>query len=517
MDKPSGHFFKYASNDIPASIVVALVALPLCLGIALGSNAPLFSGIIAGIVGGIVVGAISGSHLSVSGPAAGLTVIVATAIGKMPAYEAFLLAVVIAGVLQIVFGKLKAGFLGDFIPSSVIKGMLAAIGIILILKQLPHLVGYDVNFEGDENFIQKDGHNTFSEIFYAFNYISPGAVVIGFLAIAIQVLWEIRFIKDNKILSLIPAPLIVVLMGIGINLYLIEHYPDVALRDLHMVNIPVADNMDMFKSFFTYPDIKYLKVPQVWISAVTIALIASLESLLSLEATDKLDPYRRLSPPNRELVAQGAGNIVSGLLGGLPVTAVIVRSSANINAGGKTKLSAILHGILLLLCVYFIPDLLNKIPLSALAGILIFVGYKLVKPAIIKDLYKKGYVQFLPFIITVFAILFTDLLVGILIGFLSGLYFVLRSNFKRAVLTVNENGRYLMRFRSEVSFLNKSFIRNWLETIPENSHLYIDASKANFIDQDIIEDIRDFKKHAFLKNIELEVRKPINTSIAFEL
>jgi len=501
------NIFGSLKQDLPASLVVFLVALPLCLGIALGSNAPnLFAGLIAGIVGGIVVGIISGSQLSVSGPAAGLTVIVAAAIGKLPAYEAFILAVVIAGFFQIVFGKLKAGFLGDYIPAAVIKGMLAAIGLLLILKQIPHLLGSDADFMGDEEFEQPDKENTFSEIWEALNHITPGTFFIGLASILILIAWETSFFKKNKILSLLPGSLVAVLAGIGINILYQLYWPHLAVRAEHMVAIPVAHSLTEFKSFFTLPNVKYLGNVDVWITAITIAIVASLESLLSLEASDKLDPYKRLSPPNRELVAQGTGNIVSGLIGGLPVTAVIVRSSANVNAGARTKLSAILHGVLLLVCVAFIPNLLNLIPLSALAGVLLFVGYKLTKPTLYKEIYAKGWPQFLPFVITIVAILRTDLLIGIIIGILSGLFFVIRSNFKKAIFTAQDGDKYLIRFRSEVSFLNKLAVRKWLEGIPANSYVLIDASKSNFIDGDIIDDVMDFTKHAHLKNIQVEFK-----------
>lgn len=510
--------FGSLSQDLPAALVVFLVALPLCLGIALGSKAPnLFAGIIAGIAGGIVVGFFSGSQLSVSGPAAGLTTIVATAIGKLPAWEAFLLAVVIAGVFQIILGKLKAGFFGDFVPSSVIKGMLAAIGILLILKQVPHLLGSDADFMGDEEFDQPDHQNTFSELWEAFNHITPGTFLIGALAIGILIMWETSFFKKNKVLSLIPGSLVVVVVGITIQQLYLAFSPDIAVRPEHMVNIPVSKSFAEFGSFFTMPNIKYLGNLDVWIYAVTIAIVASLESLLSLEAADKLDPYKRLSPPNRELVAQGLGNITSGMVGGLPVTAVIVRSSANINAGAKTKLSAILHGFLLLGCVFFIPGVLNLIPLSSLAGVLIFVGYKLAKPSIIKEMYSKGWAQFIPFIITIAAILFSDLLKGILVGVAAALFYLIRSNYRQAVLVVVDGKNYLMRFRSEVSFLNKSFVRNWLETIPPNSNLLIDASKSNYIDNDILEDVKDFLKHAHLKKINVEFKMAQNGKDHFDI
>lgn len=507
MENKQKGFFDTWSSDFPAALVVALVALPLCLGIASGSNAPYFSGIIAGVIGGIIVGAISGSPLSVSGPAAGLTSIVASAIAEVPAYEAFLLSVVIAGCIQLFLGFVKAGVIGDFVPSSVIKGMLAAIGIILIMKQLPHLVGYDADFEGDETFTQPDGQNTLTELMYAFRYISPAAMLIGFIAIGIQLLWETKFFKTNKILVLTPAALVVVVVGVLINSAFMLWHPELALVEDHLVNIPVSGSISSFISLFTFPDVAFLSNYNVWVTGVTIAIVASLESLLSLEASDKLDPYKRVSPTNRELIAQGSGNILSGLIGGLPVTAVIVRSSANIHAGAQSKLSAILHGILLLLCVYFIPDILNMIPKSALAGVLIFVGYKLAKPAIFKEQLKKGIDQLLPFVVTIVVILFTDLLVGILVGILVGLFFVAYSNFKTAILIVQDEGQYIVRFSKEVSFMNKAFLKRKLEEIADGSYVLIDGTKSNFIDKDIIEVVNDFTKHASLKGIQVEIKK----------
>ncbi|MEO6232262.1 MAG: SulP family inorganic anion transporter [Ferruginibacter sp.] len=499
--------FQNAGADIPASVVVFLVALPLCLGIALGSNAPnLFAGLIGGIVGGIVIGSLSGSNLSVSGPAAGLTAIVATALGKLPAYEAFLLAVVIAGMIQILFGFLKGGLLGDYVPNSVIKGMLAAIGIILILKQFPHLLGYDKDFNGDQAFFQKDTNNTFSELLYALNYISPIAIVIGLLGLGIQVLWDKVLVKKSKIFKLIPAPLIVVISGILLTIAF-RNNAQFALDPAHLVNIPVAASFTEFTSFFTTPDWSFITNTDVWITGVTLALVASLETLLSIEASDKMDPYKRVTDNNRELKAQGLGNIVSGMIGGLPVTSVIVRSSANINSGAKSKLSAILHGVLLLLCVAFIPLLLNTIPYASLAAILIYIGYKLANISLFKEFYSKGWDQFLPFIITILAILFTDLLKGIIIGLIVGLYFVLRSNYKSAVFIVNDNNKFLFRLRKDVSFLNKPGIKRKLEQIPANAFVIIDITRADFIDKDIIDTINEFNEHAHLKNIKVEIKK----------
>ena len=506
-------YFQHIGSDIPASIVVVLVALPLCLGIALASGAPLFSGIIAGVVGGIIVGFISGSQLSVSGPAAGLTVIVAAGIIKLQAYEAFLLAVIIAGIIQIILGIIKAGIIGDYIPNSVIKGMLAAIGLILILKQFPHLVGYDQNFEGDESFKQVDSNNTFSGILTALQNISPSTTLIGFIGIIILILWETKFIQRKKWLKLVPGPLVVVTAGVLINQYLSGNHPLYALSEKQLVSLPIASSAKQFLSFFMLPDIKFLTNPDVWITAVTLALVASLETLLGIEAVDKLDPFKRVTPANRELMAQGAGNIVSGLIGGLPITSVVIRSSANVNSGAKTKTSAILHGTLLLVCVAFIPKILNFIPLSALAAILIFTGYKLVKVQLFKMFYKKGWDQFIPFVVTIVAILTTDLLIGIVIGVLVGLFFMVRSNFKSAVMVVNDHNKYLVRLRKDVSFLNKPIIKNKLEEIPEDSYLIIDATRADFIDKDIIEEINNFLYHSHLKNILVDIKKSNHKSM----
>ena len=499
--------FQNSMSDFSASIVVLLVALPLCLGIALGSGAPLFSGIIAGVIGGIVVGIVSGSQLSVSGPAAGLTVIVATAILKLQVFEAFLLAVVIAGVLQIVLGFIKAGVVGDYIPNSVIKGMLAAIGLILILKQFPHLIGYDADFSGDESFAQDNKENTFSGILNAFNYITPSAVVIGAASIIILIVWEQKFMKSQKWLQVIPGPLVVVLAGTIINECFKIYQPDYALETKHLVALPIAATMGDFISFFTFPQLQYLKNPDVWITGVTIAIVASLETLLGLEAVDKLDPLKRVSPTNRELKAQGLGNIFSGMLGGLPLTSVVVRSSANVTAGAKTKMSAILHGAFMLLCVAFIPFILNKIPLSALAAILIFTGYKLAKVSMFKEFYQRGWDQFMPFVITIIAILMTDLLKGIIMGIGVGLFFMIRSNFRSSVFIVNDDNKYLFRLRKDVSFLNKPIVKKKLEEVPANTFVLIDATRADFIDKDVIEEINNFMVHAHLKNIKVEIKK----------
>ncbi len=505
---------KYIKNlqaDLPASLVVFLVALPLCLGIALGSKVPLFSGIIAGVVGGIAIGFMSGSPLSVSGPAAGLTAIVAAAVLKLPTFESFLLAVVLAGILQVALGFLKAGILGDYVPNSVIKGMLAAIGIILILKQLPHLVGFDKDFLGDETFSQADNENTFSEIANALGFITMGPVIVGVISILMLILFERKSIKHHPILKQIPAPLLVVIMGLIANEIFRAQQSPLTIQQEHLVNLPMAGNLNEFISLFSKPDFTQINNSAVWSIALTLAIVASLETLLSIEAIDKIDPYKRVTPTNRELKAQGVGNIISGLLGGLPITSVIVRSSANVNAGGISKTSTIMHGILLFASVILIPDLLNKIPLAALAAILIFTGYKLAKIPMIKEFYQKGWDQFIPFIVTVIAILLSDLLIGIFIGAAVALFFMLRSNFRSSVLVVRDKTNYLLRLRKDVSFLNKPIIKRKLEEIPPNSYIIIDSSRADFIDKDIVDVINEYKQHAGLKNIRVEIKKnPFN-------
>lgn len=499
-------YIKNFPDDLAASIVVFLVALPLCLGVALASGAPPLSGIIAGITGGIVVGLASRSHLSVSGPAAGLTAIVLTAIATVGSFPGFLVAVVLAGLLQVILGFCKAGIIGDYVPNSVIKGMLAAIGIILILNQFPHLLGDDSHFETDDGVKQEKG-NIFFNFITAFSHINTTALIIGGGCLAFHFLWERITANKKGLIRFIPAPLLIVFAGIGINSFFLNANPAQALTGEHLVKIPEASSAREFFSFFTLPDWNYFLNTDVLAIAITLALVASLESLLSIEAVDDLDPYQRVTPTNRELKAQGIGNMISGLIGGLPVTSVIVRSSANVNAGAKTKMSTIYHGALLLLSFAFIPFLLNMIPKAALAAVLIFTGYKLAKPSLFKTFYKKGWGQFLPFVITIAAILATDLLKGVLLGIAAGLFFVIKSNFKTAVFVVNDVNKYLFRLRKDVSFLNKPIIKNKLEQVPADSFVLIDASRADFIDKDIVETIEDFMLHAPLKNIQVELKR----------
>lgn len=504
-NKPSFSTNSIIKHDLSASVVVFLIALPLCLGIALASGAPLFSGLIAGIVGGIVVSMISGSSLSVSGPAAGLTVIVFSAIASLGSFQAFLLSVVIGGALQIAFAYLKAGNIANYFPSSVIKGMLAAIGLILILKQIPHAVGYDVDFEGDEAFFQVDNENTFSEILTALQRINLTAIIISTLSIIILIAWERPALKKLKLL---PSPLLVVGLGISINEILRYTNSSLALEADHLVQIPLASSVGDFIGNFTFPDFTQIANPKIYIVAATLAVVASLESLLSLEAIDKLDPLKRKSPTNRELKAQGMGNMISGLLGGLPLTAVIVRGSANVNAGGRTKMSSFFHGVLLLGSIILIPSLLNKIPLAALAAILLMTGYKLTKVSLFKGLFKQGYDQFIPFVVTILAILLTDLLKGIGIGMFIGAIFILRRNIKNPFFIENkeskEGDNVRITLAEEVSFLNKPKIINTLESLKPGAKVVIDGGLSKYIDVDVLEYINDFKVRSEYKGIDVE-------------
>lgn len=493
---------KNIKKDLPASIVVFLVALPLCLGIALASGAPLFAGILTGIIGGIVVSFISGAQLSVSGPAAGLTVIVLGAIASLGSYQTFLLAVVLAGVLQIVLGFIKAGTIANYFPSAVIEGMLAAIGVILILKQLPHALGYDADFVGDESFLQANNGNTFSAIGSALNMISYGALIISSLSLLIMIYWP-----RLKKLSIIPAPLLVVLIGIMFSVAF--NNTGLALTADQMVAIPAISSFAEFQSLLIMPDFSQIGNKEVWIVAVTIAIVASLETLLGIEAVDKIDPIKRVTPTNRELVAQGVGNMASGMLGGLPMTSVIVRSSANVNSGGRTKMSAIYHGMWLLLSLLFIPGLINLIPLSCLAAILIFTGYKLTKLALFKKMWANGRDQFVPFVVTLLAVVFTDLLKGVAIGMMVGVFYILRTNLRNAYFyKIESNGnKKLIRIKlaEEVSFLNKAAIQYTLTHLPKESDVIIDGTSSRFIDHDVLEVIHNFKHHAHTKAIIVQL------------
>lgn len=494
---------KYLKSDFPASIVVFFVALPLCLGIALASGAPLLSGLIAGVIGGIVVGALSGSNLGVTGPAAGLAAIVAASITELGSFEVFLVAVVLSGIIQILFGILRLGVIGYFFPNSVILGMLSGIGIIIILKQIPHLFGYDSEPMGADEFVEATGENTFSAISHIFSNVGPGSVIIGFLGLALIVFWDSILAKKGKIFRVLQGAIVAVLLGTIIKL-IFDNYPNLAVKDIHLVSIPVANNLNDLVSFLTFPDFSAITNPKVLTIAFTIALIASLETLLSVEATDKLDPDKHVTPTNRELFAQGTGNILSGLIGGLPLTQVIVRSSANIQSNAKSKLSAIIHGLLLLLAVLALPKMLNHIPLSVLAAVLIVVGYKLAKPSLFKKMWAKGWTQFVPFVATILVIVVKDLLWGISVGLLIGIIVIIVKSYQNSLfLNIDKSNDKLvkMTFAEEVTFLNKVAIAKQLGSLPNDITLELDVRNSKYIDSDIIEILEDFVVQAKNKSI----------------
>ena len=501
--------FTHIKSDLPSSIVVFFVALPLCLGIALASGAPLFSGLIAGIVGGIVVGSLSGSQIGVSGPAAGLAAIVLAAISTLGSWENFLLAVVLGGIIQLIFGIMRAGVIGYYFPSSVIKGMLTGIGIIIILKQIPHFFGYDADPEGNFAFNQVDGSNTFSAIGQMFENISTGPTVIAVIGLAILIFWERVLSKKAKIFTIVQGPVVAVAAGI-IFYMLSKNHGTLGISSDHLVSVPVPEDFNSFLGQFSFPNFREIANPAIWLTAFTIALVASLETLLCVEATDKLDPRKRVTPTNRELMAQGTGNIVSGMIGGLPITQVIVRSSANIQSGGRTKMSAIIHGFFLLISVLLIPTVLNMIPLSVLAAILLIVGYKLAKPALFKVMYQQGWKQFLPFMVTILGIIFTDLLVGIGLGLLVGVIVILFHSYKNShFLHIEDksNGKHKvkMTLAEEVTFFNKGAILKELDNLPNDSYLDLDVRKTRYLDNDIIEILDDFNTKARNRNIDVNL------------
>lgn len=513
---------KNLKRDIPSSIVVFLVALPLCLGIALASGAPLFSGLIAGVIGGTVVASISGSQLSVSGPAAGLTVIVLTSIEQLGSFSVFLVAVMLAGIIQIILGLIRAGTIGNYFPSSVIEGMLAAIGLTLILKQLPHALGVDSDFFGDEGFFQQDHENTFSAIAAALGHVSIPAFIIAIVSIFVLIYWP----KIRQV-AIVPAPLVVVVIGV-ISALLFSGTEN-SLRNNQFVTIPIVGNADEFFSLFSLPNFEALNNTKVYVVAITIAVVASLETLLSIEAIDKIDPIKRVTPTNRELIAQGTGNLISGFLGGLPMTSVIVRSSANVNAGGRTKMSAIFHGCLLFLSVLFIPKIINMIPFASLAAILLVTGYKLARISLFRHMYQKGWDQFVPFVATIIAVLLTDLLKGVGIGMAISIFYMLRVNMRNPYFykVIEEGNQKNIRIKlaEEVSFLNKASIQVLLTSIPKETNVIIDGSNSRFIDTDVLETIYNFKHNAFTKGIVVTLESikkhyavpKLNTKIIEEL
>ncbi len=493
-------------SDLPASIVVALVALPLCLGVAVASGAPPLSGLIAGIIGGLVVGALSRSALSVSGPAAGLTAIVFSAIETLPTYEAFLLAVCLAGLLQLIFSVSRGGYLAEFVPSSVVIGMLSAIGLILILKQLPYALGYVGDYEGSFEFLQKDGQNTFSELMAMVRTdIAYGALLIALASLAFLFWWDKAKPKDGP-LRLLPGPLVVVVVAVLVNAVYMAVAPGLAVPANQLVQLQVTSSVGELAGLLRFPDTGEIGNTAVWTVAVTLAIVASLESLLSVKAVDEIDRKRRVTDKNREMLAQGIGNFTSGLVGGLPVTSVIVRSSANVEAGADSKLSTMLHGFWLLLAVVLVPTIINLIPLSALAAILIQTGYKLAKPSLFVARWKQGYTQFIPFVITVVAILLTDLLIGIAIGLVVGFGFVIARNFRTAISYVESGDMVMVRARRDLYFIHKPQLQEALVRVPDNSELVIDLSSTSFVDLDNIDIINGFIKGAAFRNINVRLK-----------
>jgi MFS superfamily sulfate permease-like transporter len=502
----SATFSNQLAKEVPAGLVVFLVALPLCLGIALGSGAPLFGGIISGVVGGIVVGLLSGSQVSVSGPAAGLAVIVLMAIQTIGTYEGFLVAVVLSGIFQLAFSVMRLGKIVDYVPNSVIKGMLAGIGLLIILKQIPHALGRDSDFMGDFKFLEPGGNTMLSDIASAVSSATAGPTIIFLLSLLLLLAWG-KAGKRSRVFQLVPGPLAVVVMGIALNQAFASLAPSLHVANAeHLVNLPVPESVAAFLHQFALPDFTAISNKVVWTTALTIAVVGSLETLLSLEAAERLDPYKRISSSDRELRAQGVGNIVSGLIGGLPVTSVVVRTAANVEAGGRTRLSTVIHGFLLLGSVIVLPGLLRLTPLASLATILIVVGGKLTKPALYRATFRQGWDQFVPFMVATVAVVFLDLLTGVLVGLACGVFFVIRTNHHEAITVVNLDSNYLFRFTKDASFVNKNEFRRKLRQLPEGSTLLVDGTRALFIDHDILEILDDFRQMARHKNIEIDVK-----------
>lgn len=494
--------------DFKAGIVVFLVALPLCLGIAMACKVSLFSGIITGAIGGILVTIFSGSKFSVSGPAAGLTAIVISSITQLGSFELFLAATIVAGFIQIILGIMKAGTIGNFIPNAVIKGMLAGIGIILIIKQIPHLFGYDKDPEGDEEFIQIDGENSFTELIHMINYITPGAIIIGLVSIGILIMAERPFYKKDKLLSNLPGPLLAVAFGILLNIAF-KGYANLSIDAQHLVNLPTIQSFSDLQDNLSFPNFSKIGTSSFWIIAFTLAIVASLETLLGIEAIDKIDPEKNESDTNKELIAQGIGNITTGCIGGLPLTSVIVRSSANINSGAKSKLSTIIHAILLIACVLFFPFILSAIPNACLAAILLLTGLKLTKFSIFKEQWRFGPEQFIPFVMTILIMLLKDLLWGVSIGILVAIFFIIRDNIKLSFETskdiINNQQYFLLKLPQHVTFFNKGFLIKFLKTVTPNSNIIIDCSINKKINRDAKDVIIDFIENAHKKNITSEL------------
>lgn len=500
--------FKYFNKDFSAGFSVFLVALPLCLGVALASGAPLFSGLLAGIVGGIVVSLLSSSEIAVTGPAAGLIIIIFDAIQGLGSYSDFLMAVVLAGIIQFLLGWFKAGRLSGFVPSSVISGMLVAIGIVIILKQIPHALGWDADPEGEFEFNQTDHRNTFTEIIEAFSHPTVGAIVISVLCLLLIIWWEKQADKGVKVFKTIPAALAVVVLGVLINQTFRWLLPSLYLGESndHMVRVPMIRDMEDVKAAFNFPALEALTNPKLYLTAFTLAIVGSIESLFGLEAADKLDKQRRISSPNQELKAQGIGNFISGLIGGLPLTLVIVRTSVNVYSNSQTRLSAFIHGVLLLLAVVVFPNVLNHIPLACLAALLMLVGYKLARVDVFRKMYLEGQDQFVPFIVTIVAIILTDLLIGILIGLAVGIGYVMYTNNQSAMSVMRDKETILIWFKKDISFLNKARLKEILASLQPGDYVFIDGLRAHFIDHDIYTTLKDFKKDAPHRGIHVEFK-----------
>lgn len=502
----NGGLFANLKYDLPAGVAVFLITIPLSLGIALASGAPLFSGLIAGIISGLVVAPLSGSSLGISGATAGLAMIVWTAIDKL-GFNGFLLSLVIAGVFQIIMGLSKAGVIAYYFPSSVVNGMLSGMGLILFLKQIPHAIGYDRDYEGDTSFIQADNYSSFTELAHMLEFSSPTAIMIALTSLAILFLWEQPFMKKHRFFQLFQGALIAILAAVLINEGLQSFYPELALSGNHLVMIPVLNNAGDLLSQLHFPDFSLLNNPAVYLAALAIAVVASLKTLLSVEAVDKMDPYKRVTPTNRELIVQGIGNACSGLIGGLPMAQVVVRSSIGIQSGARTKATGIICGVLLLFAVIFIPTMINKIPLASLASVLLVVGYKLIRPKVFTTMYKAGMYHFIPFCVTILGMIFTDLLIGLVIGLIFALFSILLENYKSAFY-FNEShigNKTILRLSEHISFLNKANIQQTLEQLPDYSEVVIDATRSKYIDYDVFEIIENFKIEAQRKHIKLTI------------
>jgi len=502
----NGGQFARLKYDLPAGIAVFLISIPLSLGIALASGAPLFSGLIAGIIGGLVVSPLSGSTLGISGPTAGLAIVVLTAIEKL-GFNSFLLSLVLAGVFQVIMGLLRAGVVAYYFPSSVINGMLSGIGIVLFLKQIPHAIGYDRDYEGDTSFFQPDSYSSFSELTHMLEFSSPTAIVIALISMGILLLWQQPTMKKYRFFHLFQGVLAAIIVSVLINEGLIAFYPDLALSDNHLVTIPLFQQPSDLLSQLQFPDFSQFGNPAVYLSALTLGVVSSLKTLLSLEAVDRMDPYKRVTPANRELIAQGIGNVCSGLIGGLPLAQVIVRSSVGIQSGAKTKATGFICALLLLFAVILIPELLNKIPLATLASVLLLAGFKLIRPKAFKIMYKAGMYHFIPFCVTILGMVFTDLLIGLVLGLIVALFSILLENYKSAFY-LNEShigNKIILRLSEHVSFLNKANIQQTFEQLPNNSEVILDATRSKYIDYDVFEIIENFRTEAKRKQIKLTI------------